>query len=170
MVQNVQSERPRRVNGLSPPYTAAQITTWVLLPLLILEFGFFATPLLPLFAGIPCFVILILLGVISAYNGYQTMKVDPSDPRLLLSLKKKNGGNNNDDGDDGNNGGDDDENKIDNSEETKHCWICDVQVNEKSMHCKFCNKCIDHYDHHTMSKFYLNLLLLHVVVVNSVLD
>jgi hypothetical protein len=34
--------------------------------------------------------------------------------------------------------------------EMKQCWICDVQVHEQSMHCKYCNKCVGHFDHHCM--------------------
>jgi hypothetical protein len=37
-----------------------------------------------------------------------------------------------------------------NADEMKQCWICDVQVHEQSMHCKYCNKCVGHFDHHCM--------------------
>jgi DHHC palmitoyltransferase len=36
------------------------------------------------------------------------------------------------------------------ADNTKQCWICDLQVLETSMHCKFCNKCVDHFDHHCL--------------------
>jgi len=69
------------------------------------------------------------------------MKVDPADPRLIRDAN--------------NQGGDTPaaaatQPRWDPQEPTKQCWICDVQVGEKSMHCKFCNKCIDHFDHHCM--------------------
>lgn len=123
------SGNPRRVNGLQRPFVTAQVSTWVLLPLLILQFCIFASPLLLTYVAIPVTIVFIGLGAFAAYSGYQTMKIDPSDPRLL---------------------GDDHQDEIDNSEPTKHCWLCDLQVNEKSMHCKFCNKCVDHFDHHCM--------------------
>lgn len=34
----------------------------------------------------------------------------------------------------------------------KQCWLCDAQVAELSMHCKFCNKCVNHFDHHCICK------------------
>ncbi|KAG7347807.1 DHHC palmitoyltransferase [Nitzschia inconspicua] len=128
--------RPRRVNGLAPPYTAAQISTWIFLPLLVLEFCFFVSPLLPLAASISCTLAFGCFAISSAVFGFLAMKVDPKDPRLP------------------------NENNVttttttaptyDPEEPTKQCWICDVQVGEKSMHCKFCNKCVDHFDHHCM--------------------
>jgi palmitoyltransferase ZDHHC1/11 len=123
-------ERPRRVNGLSRPYTAAQISTWVFLPMLVLQFLFFAAPLLPMAASISCSIIFCGLAACSSYFGYLSMKVDPRDPRLVSN------------------------NPIDSFDgPTKQCWICDAQVGEKSMHCKFCNKCVDHFDHHCMCKY-----------------
>lgn len=38
-------------------------------------------------------------------------------------------------------------------EDMKQCWICDTQVADHSMHCKFCNKCVYHFDHHCMCEF-----------------
>lgn len=122
--------RPRRTNGLNPPYTPAQVATWVFLPLLCLEFLFFVTPLLPLAASIPCTIFFMASAFASVFYAYTAMKIDPADPRLCTSVTTRNN----------------------NSEATKQCWICDIQVGEKSMHCKFCNKCVDHFDHHCMCK------------------
>lgn len=44
-------------------------------------------------------------------------------------------------------------NNNNNADGMKQCWICDTQVAEQSMHCKFCNKCIARFDHHCMCKF-----------------
>lgn len=41
-----------------------------------------------------------------------------------------------------------------NADAMKQCWICDVPVAEHSMHCKFCNKCVDHFDHHCICTFF----------------
>jgi palmitoyltransferase ZDHHC1/11 len=137
--------RPRRVNGLAPPYTAAQISTWIFLPLLVLEFCLFVSPILPLAASIPCTLAFGGFAALATYFGYMAMKVDPKDPRLSSSSN-------------GENGSEVDSNNnntpvvVNPEEPTKQCWICDVQVGEKSMHCKFCNKCVDHFDHHCMCK------------------
>jgi len=143
------SVRTARINGLVPPYTPSQISTWFFLPLLVLEFLFFVSPILPLAASIPCSLIFCGFAASSAFFGYMATTLDPSDPRLLHANNNNNNINNNDDDD--NNGG---EGKLrhhwDPQEPTKQCWICDIQVGEKSMHCKFCNKCVDNFDHHCM--------------------
>ena len=138
------SVRPRRVNGLSSPLTAAQVSTWVFLPILVVEFLVFVSPMLPLAASIPCTLVFCGLAGAATYFGYMAMKIDPADPRLFTE-----GGN----GANGNSNGHSRNHPWDPDAPTKQCWICDVQVGEKSMHCKFCNKCVDHFDHHCMCKF-----------------
>lgn len=97
---------------------------------------------------------LIYLGLVGAvvYYGGKAQAIDPMDPYLQVHLK---------------------ENKpvptntlyqyfnhpLEASEQSsegdtmKQCWLCDTQVRQKSMHCKFCNKCVDEFDHHCMCKF-----------------
>ena len=71
------------------------------------------------------------------------MKIDPADPRLLRNHNPQTNG-----------GGEImTEDQQQEEEDTKQCWICDVQVGAKSMHCRFCNKCVDGFDHHCMCKF-----------------
>jgi hypothetical protein len=131
------NERPQRHNGLSPPYTVAQVSTWITLPTLVLEFLFFVSPILPVAASIPCTLVFVALAALSTYYGLLAMYIDPSDPRLFANPEAATYGA---------------ECTIDPTESTKHCWICDVTVAEKSMHCKFCNKCVHHFDHHCMCK------------------
>lgn len=167
--------RPRRTNGLAPPLSGPQLSTWVFLPLLVIEFVLFASPLLPLVASILCTILLCILAVTSAYFGYLAMKIDPADPRILSQFAPDtNNGNNHCNNHDNDLEGNTDDtspttnkhqrtcttNKFhnqrltwDRNEPTKQCWICDVQVGETSMHCKFCNKCIDHFDHHCMCTY-----------------
>lgn len=132
----MEDERPRRVNGLSPPYTGAQLSTWILLPVLVLQFLFFSTPLLPLEASIPCTLCFIALAGFSTYFAYVAMNIDPADPRLEPHDPNS-------------------ESRWETDAPTKQCWICDKQVGEKSMHCKYCNKCVDHFDHHCMCKVFV---------------
>jgi hypothetical protein len=130
--------RPRRVNGFTPPLTATQISTWIFLPLLVVEFCVFVSPLLPLAASIPCTLVFIFFAMSSTVFGYLAMKVDPKDPRLNDATHCQSVAT--------------PTTTWDPEEPTKQCWICDKQVGEKSMHCKFCNKCVDHFDHHCMCK------------------
>ena len=139
------NERPRRKHGLSPPYTIAQVSTWITLPTLVLEFLFFVSPILPLAASIPCTLVVVGLAAMSAYYGLLAMYIDPSDPRLFVANANASTGATSTYGA---------ECTIDPNESTKHCWICDVTVAEQSMHCKFCNKCVHHFDHHCMCKLY----------------
>jgi hypothetical protein len=77
----------------------------------------------------------------STYYGFMAMKVDPKDPRVPSDNDTHHAP------------------RIDPEEPTKQCWICDIQVGEQSMHCKFCNKCVDHFDHHCMCKLYHEMLV-----------
>lgn len=134
----MESSRKRRVNGLERPYAPPQLSTWVFLPTLVLEFCFLASPLMPIGASIPVTLVVFGFAAAATYFGYRTMAVDPADPRLLCRGEEGQG--------------------IQQDDPTKQCWICDVQVHEQSMHCKFCNKCVDHFDHHCMCKYIRKLL------------
>ena len=82
------------------------------------------------------------------------MYIDPSDPRLLHANEMNNNNTNNDNNANasGNGNGLSSRHRWSPEEPTRQCWICDVRVGEQSMHCKFCNKCVDHFDHHCMCK------------------
>ena len=156
MPDSSSSERQRRRNGLSPPYTSAQVSTWVTLPTLVLEVLFFVSPIIPWQASIPVTIAFVALAVLASYYGILAMWTDPADPRLFQQERQQQSyhHHHSDDADHKNGRA---QRKppieIDPTEPTKHCWICDVTVAEKSMHCKFCNKCVHHFDHHCMCKF-----------------
>ncbi len=132
-----------RTNGFQRPLNATQIGTWVLLPVLLLQFLLFATPILPLAASIPCTIAIFACGAASAYFAYRCCAVDPVDERLRrhLSRQQQNNTENN-------------ENEVNGTTEhcgehaVKFCWVCSIDVHESSMHCKFCNKCVKKFDHH----------------------
>ena len=137
-----------RNHGFERPYNTMQVATWVLLPLLILHFLIFASPVLPLAASIPVTVLFVGLGCVAAYYAYLTCMTDPIDDKLVRHLKKQMGeggdhGGDVENGDNSNNddGGDD---------PTKYCWVCQTNVHAQSMHCKFCDKCVTRFDHHCM--------------------
>ena len=156
------NDNPRRKNGFATPYTGAQLSTWVALPTLIVEFLVVVAPVLPLEAMIPCVIVYGIVAILAAYYAYLAQAIDPMDKHLAkyLERKEENGAGA---------GGEDDENNNNNGggggfggclggpndqvEELKHCWICETQVSEHAMHCKFCNKCVGNFDHHCMCKY-----------------
>jgi hypothetical protein len=131
-----------RTDGFQKPFNPMQIGTWVLLPVLLIQFLLFATPVLPLAASIPCTISVLLCGASTAYFTFWCCKIDPIDERLRCHLAHQHV-----------------ENDVANDPEisqgvdasddvTKFCWICGIDVHESSMHCKFCNKCVVDFDHH----------------------
>jgi hypothetical protein len=132
--------RPNHIHGVTETSgsSGSAVDTekqlWSFLYIVFHEFLIFVSPILPVAASIPCTLIYCGFAAASTYFGYMAMKIDPKDPRLS------------------NPEGAPTSSHIDPDEPTKQCWICDVQVGEKSMHCKFCNKCVDHFDHHCMCK------------------
>jgi hypothetical protein len=151
------NSRDRRTNGFQPPFSAAQVATWVALPLLVIEFLVFVSPILPLAAAIPCTIAFGLTAVLAAYYAAMATSIDPMDDNLAKHLKKKAGGSSASDEQD-NGFGDCLGSPGEDVESLKHCWICETQVAEHAMHCKFCNKCVGKFDHHCICKYGILLL------------
>ena len=128
-----------RTNGFQHPYNSMQIGTWLLLPTLLLQFLFFATPILPLPASTPCTICVFICGVSTAYFSYWCCKIDPIDHRLKYHLDQQDGESTTTS---------EGRERIDDNDPTKFCWVCGIDVHETSMHCKFCNKCVENFDHH----------------------
>ena len=150
-----------RTNGFERPFNPMQIGTWILLPVLLMQFVLFATPVLPLAASIPCTIVVVACGAASAIFAYRCCAVDPVDERLRRHLSRQRQTHRVDqtkDDDHGNGAADDDNDcqsgerrERSNGEEestVKFCWVCSIDVHESSMHCKFCNKCVKRFDHH----------------------
>jgi len=123
-----------RHNGLEKPYNWMQVSTWIILPTLLLQFFFFASPLLPLAASIPCSIAVFFFGALAAYKGYATCITDPADDHVICHLNRQN-----------------EKTFVDEEkaeEEVKYCFACETNVHSHSMHCKFCDKCVARFDHH----------------------
>mmetsp|Transcript_29289 Transcript_29289/g.44295 ORF Transcript_29289/g.44295 Transcript_29289/m.44295 type:complete len:142 (+) Transcript_29289:128-553(+) len=123
-----------RHNGLEKPYNWMQVSTWIILPTLLLQFFFFASPLLPLAASIPCSIAVFFFGALAAYKGYTTCITDPADDHVICHLNRQN-----------------EKTFVDEEkaeEEVKYCFACETNVHSHSMHCKFCDKCVARFDHH----------------------
>mmetsp|Transcript_35388 Transcript_35388/g.77512 ORF Transcript_35388/g.77512 Transcript_35388/m.77512 type:complete len:454 (-) Transcript_35388:144-1505(-) len=141
-----------RNNGFERPYNTMQMATWVLLPLLIVHFLIFVSPVLPVGASVPCTLLFLAAGTLSAYFAYKCCITDPVDDKLARHLKKQRDGNGGSSGSSGDveAGGTGEEADDDGNDPTKYCWVCQTNVHDKSMHCKFCDKCVSRFDHHCM--------------------
>lgn len=148
---------PGRLNGFTKPYSPAQIAAWAALAVTSLEFLIVISPILPVAASVV--VTLVYFGMVGLvlYFGGRTQAIDPMDPYLGTYLQSNRTLTTN---------------KLylyfnpprqqpadpamveDGQVALKQCWLCDTQVKPKSMHCKFCNKCIDEFDHHCMCKWH----------------
>lgn len=155
------SDIPRRRNGLSPPYSAPQVASWLFLAATAIEFGLLLTPIMPLEITIPLSAFFYLTIAVVLYYGMRVLTIDSMDVHLRKTLVDQRA-----------EGVIKHEGNILNScykayngdaqtmrqeatpegEETKQCWICDTQVAEHAMHCKYCNKCVSRFDHHCLCK------------------
>ena len=155
----------KRRNGLTAKHSRMQISTWFVLPVLVSEFLFFSSPILPLAASIVCTFLFLSCCLATVLFGYMATAIDPMDHRLshdedgykdpfsgviwkqILKLP----------------GFQlisyapgvpvvdepvDEHNNDVNEDKTKYCWVCEHDVAEESMHCRYCNKCVSKFDHH----------------------
>ena len=149
---------PRRQNGLTTPFNMPQISAWSALVGTLLHFILGITPILPLKASVPLTVLFVLLVGLVLLYGTRAVVMDPIDAYLEQELRSARGGHVRR------------ESKLKDrlydaynrppreridplpASSMKQCWICDVQVCETSMHCKYCNKCVGKFDHHCVCK------------------
>lgn len=78
-----------RSHGFESPHNAMQISTWVLLPALIIHFALFVTTTLPIGLSIPLSIIYFSLAIASAHYTYVTTKTDSMDERLYEHLRNE---------------------------------------------------------------------------------
>lgn len=122
-----------RNHGFQSPYNPMQVCTWIMLPLLIAQFGAFITPVYPIIPSTIISIIYIICALLSTYFGYKCCITDPVDQRIMNEPGPHSHASPTSTG---------------SNPDTKFCWVCEARVGTLSMHCKFCNKCVDHFDHH----------------------
>jgi len=150
-----------------------QISTWILLPMLVLHFALFLTPTLPIWLSIPFSILYSVFAIASAYYTYVTTKTDSMDERLYEHLRGKPHPNvikrkekeaarklktneimkdiiSATSGESTAPEAEDTADEEGQEEELKYCWVCQTEVHVQSMHCKYCDKCVSHFDHHCM--------------------
>ena len=148
---------PRRRNGFSKPFPMLQLCTWVYLPLLVLQFLFFVSPILPVAASVPCSLLFFAFAFGCAFYTYLACITDPIDVYLMKHIQETEGLENEQQTGKSRlcsglcyRGPDVSAVPETNPEEMKYCWVCETNVSDHSMHCKYCNKCVSHFDHHCL--------------------
>lgn len=161
---------PTRRNGFTPPYSKAQISAWVAMAVSIMQFPLVVSPIMPLQASIPVTLVFFATVVGTIYYGILALAADPMDVHLEQHLQTSSEPNDARDKEtpwrtklyNACNNNTTTELLVVPDEPMKQCWICDIQVAEHSMHCKFCNKCVYHFDHHCMcTSYFISCVVLH---------
>ena len=91
-IQHIHNRNPypkpiiMRTNGLQTPRNGMQMTTWILFPVLFLQYFLFITPNLPAAISIPATILFVTFGLLGVYYGYVTTKTDSIDTKLFQHL------------------------------------------------------------------------------------
>jgi len=124
----------RRKHGLEPPYNPLQVATWVLYPVLIVFYFAFLFPLLWTHTAVLVVVTLVFTAsaIFGAMTGYQCCVTDPVDDSLVSRHKPSAAVSRTDE----------------EAESEVFCYLCEVNVDATSKHCRICDKCVRGFDHH----------------------
>lgn len=128
-----------RKNGFEKPWNGMQITTWILVPILFIHFLMFLTPTLPMVLSLPLTVAYIISAFVAMHCGYVTTKTDAVDHLLYKHIYGA-----------AHPSATSQSSSDVEEADTKYCWVCQTNVYNQSMHCKYCDKCVGVFDHHCM--------------------
>ncbi|KAJ1551477.1 hypothetical protein HK096_010399 [Nowakowskiella sp. JEL0078] len=121
-----------RKNGFSPPWHIFMLATWIRIGFFGLSAEFIEPFPLRIISFAICGPLMLTYFISASY----TMMIDPQDSSVLKEAKPRN------------------VNYVKKvgvaviDEITRVCGICNVEVHVGTKHCKPCNKCVEHFDHH----------------------
>lgn len=149
-----------RVNAWQSPFSLLQICTWAIFPVLVIQFGVLAAPLLWKETVLPLSVVFCVILVIVLTLASIVCSIDPVDdesrktriallgedteaeargPLAFLECSER--------------ATEGTESTASASAAMSKCWICNCHVKRSSKHCSECKKCVENFDHHC---FWLN--------------
>lgn len=115
----------RRRHGFDPPLYKLQIVTWIIFPLLLVDYYcilmFFLWDM-PV-ANAILTAIYTISSLAAAIFVYITCIIDPADDALFTS-------------------------HADLPADSIYCYLCECRVQNSSKHCRYCDKCVLKFDHH----------------------
>jgi len=127
-------KRPPRKNGFQYPFHLFQVATWLLFPLILVQYYAFLMPLLWSSEGVHILLTVIYtcsaVGTVVAV--YFTVGTDPIDETYYSGNEVQH------------------QHRIGQSEANNniHCYLCERDVHSSSKHCRECDKCVMRFDHH----------------------
>mmetsp|Transcript_9606 Transcript_9606/g.28206 ORF Transcript_9606/g.28206 Transcript_9606/m.28206 type:complete len:232 (-) Transcript_9606:65-760(-) len=123
-----------RDSGLDRPFNQLQVLTWALLPFLVITFYVFVIPVLPTALLYAASIKYAVFAIASAVFGFLTTATNPIDPKLSEQLIK--------------NPKPQLKDVHQHDDDEKFCVICVANTSTTSQHCRYCEKCVEGFDHH----------------------
>jgi hypothetical protein len=108
-----------RTHGLERPYDVHQYVSWVAFAVLLAAFFGLHTPVRSNTLGIALTVIYAVLAGVVFLSAGKCMRIDPRDKGAAPEEAQQ-----------------------------RWCYYCELQVHQRSKHCRRCNKCVEVFDHH----------------------
>eukprot|EP01084_Bolivina_argentea_P232613 392011_1 len=127
----VYNERIVRRNGFEKPLESLQILTWLALVIIVVSYYTLFVRLLTRPSQTILSVFFGVFSLVSVISAAVACYIDPVDCLCLHSVKNK-------------------ANNTENSFSTPitYCFLCQHHVKLGCKHCRYCNKCVDRFDHH----------------------
>ncbi|CAG9322226.1 unnamed protein product [Blepharisma stoltei] len=118
-------------NGFQRPFHMLQIIAWTLVGLITVLFYILVIPIFPGELQIILGVVFSVFFAFTLIFGFLCTYLDPTDPSIHEELAAKK-----------------EMRDFDLKKYPKICQMCKAHVHADSKHCRDCERCVDHFDHH----------------------